>query len=460
MYPVPSDNYIFTNTAQSTTDARGRALLVAYKFPPHDVGVAQHRPEALYRHLADYGWQCDVITAERPGTPADVVQTPDRSWTRSVKEDGSAEAALKQKLIMGSRTGFGPFKRRIVSNVKLLMRLQPKWHDEFAGWSYSIEDTIMNTARERGSEVLWVTCSPYTLAPVAIKCARALGIPCVIDLRDPLPHYLHFPRGTGHWFYRALAAADAVTCAAPCCITRELLDVRASAKRPGIVEIPSGSWQHEHVAMQPSGKFTLLHAGTLVNGGRSPQPLFEAVAMLRERITEIANDLRIVFIGGDSGVVRDFPGYEAVSSQVEIHGQKPYAEVKKIMATASMLVIIKLDGDVYSDALPAKMYDYLPYEAPVLSFGMGPGLQGPLLGWSNAGHWLGSAAEIAAFIEEHYRQWQEQGVASRERNAEAIAYLGQSRMAGDFAAIFDAVKQDGPVDEMTVLPWGRDSRGA
>ncbi|MCB1218351.1 hypothetical protein KDL44_13255 [bacterium] len=460
MHPVPSDNYIFTETAQPSTEARGRALLVAYKFPPHDVGVAQHRPEGLYRHLGEYGWTCDVITAERPGTAADVVQTADRSWTRSVKEEGTAEAALKQRLTNGSRTGLGPFRRRLISNIKLLMRLQPKWHDEFAGWSYSIRETILTTARERGSEVLWVTCSPYTLAPVAVDCARKLGIPCVIDLRDPLPHYLHFPRGTGHWFYRALAAADAVTAAAPCCITEELLQVRTSAERPGIVEIPSGAWQHERVAMQPAEQFTLLHAGTLVGGGRSPQPLFEAVAMLRERIPELARDLRMLFIGGDSGVVRDFPGYEAVSSQVEIHGQKPYSEVKQLMATAAMLVIIKLDGDVYSDALPAKMYDYLAYEAPVLSFGMGAGLQGPLLEWSNAGRWLGSAAEIASFIEEHYRIWQRDGGVRRERNSEAIRYLGQPRMAGDFAAVFEAVKHGRAIKEMTVLPWGQDSRGA
>ncbi|MEZ5339052.1 MAG: hypothetical protein R3F46_12445 [bacterium] len=459
MKPVPSDNYVFTHSAGPESTAGGRALLVAYKFPPHDVGVAHHRPEALYRHLGNHGWDCDVITAERPGTAEDIVQTVDRSWTRSVKESGSRESAIKQRMTRGSRTGLGPFRRRLLGQLKLLMRLQPRWHDEYAGWSYSIRETILATARERGSQLLWASCSPYTLAPVAISCGRELGIPVVIDLRDPLPDYLHFPRGTGHWFYRALAQADAITAAAPCCITRELLKVRARHTNPDVVVIPSGTWAAEVVEPLRSDSFTLLHAGTLVEGGRSPQPLFEAVARLAETDKGLRQDLRMLFIGGDSAVVRDFPGYEAVRDMVEIRGQVPYSEVQQLMRMAAMLVIIKLDGDIYSDALPAKMFDYLMYRSPILSFGMEPGLQAPLLDWSNGGLWLGSVEEIAQYIAFHYRQWKSEGLSTRERRREAMQYLSQQRMAADFAGVFEALRHGRPIPQADGPPWpgGRDS---
>lgn len=453
MDPLITDKYIFTRCAEAVDKPRSRALLVAYRFPPHDVGVAQHRPEALYRHLAEFGWDCDVITAQREGSAPGIIQTKDRSWVHSIGEEGSAEAQLKQKLIMGSRTGFGPFRRAMLRRLKLLLRLQPSWHDEFAGWSYSIEDTILTTARERGSQVLWVTCSPYTLAPVAIRCARELGIPCVIDLRDPLPHYLHFPRGAGHWFYRALGKADAISIAAPCCITSELLQVRSASRRPEPVQIASGAWHSEQVPARRSETFRLLHAGTLANGGRSPQPLFEAVQLLMQRRPEISDVLRMTFIGADSQVVRDFQGYAAVSKMVEIRGQTPYKEVQDLMAEASMLIMIKLDGDAYSDALPAKMYDYLPYEAPVLSFGMSAGLQGPLLEWSNAGRWIGEPAEMADYIEGQFLIWQSEKLVRRERRPEAVIYLSQLRMAGDFAALFNALQQNQPVDRLDSPPW-------
>jgi hypothetical protein len=454
-----TDNYIFTRCAVPAEKARGRALLVAYRFPPHDVGVAQHRPEALYRHLAEFGWDCDVITAQREGSAPGIIQTEDRSWVRTINEEGTAEAQLKQRLIKGSRTGFGPIRRSMLRQLKLLLRLQPRWHDEFAGWSYSIADTILATARERGSQVLWVTCSPYTLAPVAVRCARELGIPCVIDLRDPLPHYLHFPRGSGHWYYRALARADLISIAAPCCITSELLQVRSASRHPLPVQIASGAWQSEPVPARRSEQFRLLHAGTLANGGRSPQPLFEAVEILRKGRPEIAESLRITFIGADSEVVRDFPGYNSVNQMVEILGQTPYAEVQEMMAQASMLIMIKLDGDAYSDALPAKMYDYLPYEAPVLSFGMSAGLQGPLLEWSNAGRWIGEPEAIADFIEEQYLIWQSQKLVIRERRPEALAYLGQRRMAGDFAALFNALLDDTEINSLSTPPWQQSEGG-
>ena len=453
MRPDNKQNYIFSRSAPATTELRGRTLLVAYKFPPHNTGVAHHRPEALYRYLHEYGWHCDVITAEREGTDPQVVQTVDNSWLRRSEESGSAASGLKRALKNSTHTGTAPLRRMLVQQAKLLLRLLPRWHDECAEWSYGIRNIILATARERGSQLLWTTVSPFSLAAVVISCARELGIPCVIDLRDPLPGYLHFPRGSRHWFYQALARADVVSLAAPCCITPELLAIRRGSTRPEPVVVVSGAWQDTQVPAEPCEVFRLLHAGILVDGGRSPQPLFEAVALLRERHPQLEQQLRMTFIGSDSHVVQDFPGYTAVQNMVEIQGQTPYEQVKEIMATSSMLLIIKLDGDEYSDALPAKMYDYLPYEAPVLSFGMSAGLQGPLLEWSNAGRWLGSSTEIADYIEEQYLVWQRDGVVRRPRRAAALEYLGQRRMAGEFASLFQSVLEGKPVERRTELPW-------
>ncbi|HOS44632.1 MAG TPA: hypothetical protein PK794_13135, partial [Armatimonadota bacterium] len=202
MRPSPSEiphPFCWPCAAAPATPSR-RALLLAYYAPPHP-SVASHRPEALSRWLPEHGWETTVVAPEREGTPEGIIQTPDPSWHRHLET-----ASLTREL---TRTRPGPLGA-LMKRAKLALRRFPRWHDEFAAWSYGLVPRAIAAGRQRRVHLVWATCAPFSLAPAAVAVARALDVPCALDLRDPLPEHLRYTRGADHWFYRALAGARAV----------------------------------------------------------------------------------------------------------------------------------------------------------------------------------------------------------------------------------------------------------
>jgi hypothetical protein len=407
--------------------ASRRALLLAYHYPP-DPSVGSHRPEALTRWLGHYGWEPTVLTAERAGLTGDVIGTPDGSWMGQVRR-GDLSAVQSVARTRGGTLG------AVLQMGKMLLRRFPRWHDEYTGWSYPAIARAIDEGRRRNVDLVWATCPPFSLARTATLVAAALGVPCVVDLRDPLSEYLQYTTGQGHWFYRAIRHADAVTLATVSCATESL--ARAVDGRP-LYPIISGMWHPEPVPAQPSDRFTILHAGTLYGSARDPRPLFAAVARLADEVPGFRAAARIRLVGSDSATAAALPEFAPVADLCEIIGPTPYREVTAMMAAASTLVILMGDEWYLRDAVPAKLYDYLPYAAPILAIGGQRGVLADLLEWSRAGLWTTDTEAITNFLRAHFLAWQAHGAAAAPRNPEALAYLTQQRMAAETAAVLDA----------------------
>ncbi len=420
-----------------------RALLLAYCVPPHP-SVASHRPEGLYRWLPEYGWETTVIAPEREGTPDGIIQTPDPSWFRRMES-----ASLTREV---TRTRPGPLGM-LMKHTKRFLRRFPRWHDEFAAWSNSILARAIEEGRRRGVGLVWATCNPFSLAPVAMAVARALEVPCVLDLRDPLPENLLYTRGPDHWFYRALAQAQAVTLATTSCDTSMLRQVWGA--RP-VSPILSGMWRADPVPAQPSDRFTILHAGILYGGERDPGPLLRAAALLSKESDDFRAHARIQLVGADSDAVRRHPDYPSVADVCELVGQTPHSEVHAMMAAASALLILMGEEWYLRDAVPAKLYDYLPFEAPILAVGGEQGVLAHLLTWSGAGTWATKPEAIADFLRAYFHRWQADGVVRVHRRREALDYLTQRRMAAEFSEVFNATVEHRPIACHSTAPWERE----
>lgn len=428
--------------APATGRAPRRVLVLSYFFPP-DFATAAHRAGGLYRHLAEFGWQPWVLTIDRGLTQPQVITTPDTSWTHRAQGGQPATTAIGHLSQLGTR-------RSALRWAKNLLRHLPRFHDGYAGWSYRLLPLAIAAGRAQGVELVMATCNPFTLAPVAVQVARALGVPCVVDLQDRLPDYLLHTAPARHWFYRAIAQADALTLAGASYVTPEMC--RFHTARP-IQSVLFGAWHTEPQPAQPAAQFTLLHAGMLYAGERNPEPLLRALARLADELPDFRRDCRLQMIGDDSGLVAQVPGFAPVAEMVELIGGTPYAEVVARMRQASVLLIIKGADPMHDNAIPAKLYDYLPFQAPVLAVGGSSGLLGDLLRWSGMGGWAGSLDEITARIRTHYLAWKAQGIVRVPRNPDALDYLSQRRMAAEFAEVFTATVERRPVQTRDHLPW-------
>lgn len=423
--------------------------MLAYYYPP-STAVAIHRPEGLCRHLPAFGWTPVMITPERAGSPAEVIQTPDRSFMRVLEE----QRQRNQSAGMPVEPNWRQHQRwhtAFVQSVKRCVRQLPPWHDEYTGWSFRAINRAVAEGRQRKVDLVWATCNPFSLAPAALRIARALGVPCVVDLRDTLPSYLYLDYGAGHWFFQAMQHVDAVTLSAPSNAHPLLHAVYAG--RP-MYHILSGSWLAGAVPLARSTHFRLVHAGSLYGGQRNPQALLRACAELSDELPTFRRDARLCFIGPDADAVRQFPEYAQVGEICElVVGQSPAQQVQARLAEASVLLIINGGETELCDTVPAKLYELLCFDAPILSLGGVGGMHAELLRWCGCGRWTNDAAAMRDAIREWYLRWQVDGTVCAPRNPEATAYLTQARMAGEFAEVFSAVVEQRPVACRPAPPW-------
>lgn len=419
-----------------------RALLLSYYAPPHP-SIATRRTEALYRWLREYGWEPIVLTVRRDGAPDDFIQTPDPSRTGKL-------AAQGQQAFSGSARKSPDWVNNLILTAKRLGRAWPPLHDDYVAWGQSILPTALEIGRERKVDLVWTTCSPFSLSVTAAQVAEALGVPCVVDLRDPLAEHLQYTRGQGHWFYRNLRHAGALTLATTSCATPALW--RAWGDRP-LAPILSGMWETERVPAQASDYFTILHAGTLYEGQRDPGPLFQAVAQLARDLPDFRRDARIRLVGLDSAAVTANPRFAPVAELCELIGQTPYQEIRTMMAAAATLLILMGDEWYLRDAVPAKLFDYLPFAAPVLAIGGQRGMLAELLAWAGCGTWASTPDAIAEVLHAHYVTWKTTGHARAPRHPDALEYLTQQRMAAECAEVFNATVEGRPITCWEHPPW-------
>jgi len=215
-------------------------------------------------------------------------------------------------------------------------------------------------------------------------------------------------------------------------------------------------WQADPVPAQPSDRFTILHAGMLYGGERDPGPLLRAAAQLAAESDDFRAYARIHLLGADSAAVRQHPDYPSVAELCDLSGHTPYREVRALMATASVLLILMGEEWYLRDAVPAKLYDYLPFEAPILAIGGAQGVLAHLLKWSGAGSWATTPEAIADILRAHFQRWQADGVIRAHRRPEALDYLTQRRMAAEFAEVFNATVEHRPIACHSTAPWERE----
>ncbi|MEN8374972.1 MAG: hypothetical protein ABFS34_05930 [Gemmatimonadota bacterium] len=128
------------------------------------------------------------------------------------------------------------------------------------------------------------------------------------------------------------------------------------------VTVVRNGWDQLAHTSIPRGRFTVSYAGTIY-GDRSPSPLFEAVARLRAVRPLSPKTFGVEFMGriepGEDWVVA-LADAAGVADLVRLHPAADRQAAARFMARAAVLVSLPWGQDL---AVPAKVYDYLTFEA-------------------------------------------------------------------------------------------------
>lgn len=450
------DACLLPECARESSGPQRRALLLAYRFPPANTGISQHRPEALNRWLPACGWDPTVITAQ-PGPPApNVIRLPNSTLLARLLGSNSAPTRLRRLLGSLRRRARGALQD-VALRATDSLRHTAGWRDDFATWSRSIIPRAIAEGRQRRVDLVWSTSAPHSLAVTAAEVARALGVPCVLDFRDDVifdvPAY-----APSHWLHTAVTHAAAVTIAEPVAARPQFVE---SLHGRGPYLIFSGTWHDQPAPPQRSSVFRIVHAGYLYGELKYPALLFAALDQLARAIPEARQHVRLTFVGQDSAACTQAAGYGEVAEMVELIPQQPYLAVAKLMASAALLLIFNLERQIEQQGgLRGKLFDYLGFSSPILYVGDEPGITGELLDWVGGSSWADSLPVLTDLLMAQYRQWRERGIGEPaspglavSRNSEALAYLTQRRTAAEFAEVFDAVVEHRVVRCRENVPW-------
>ena len=336
-----------------------RVLMVAFHYPPLQGGSGIQRTLAFSRHLPACGWEPLVLTVT-PGAhaslAADGAHHDDCIVHRTLALDASRHLAIK-------------------GSYPDLLAMPDRW----ASWLISAVPAGLRLIRRYRPDLIWSTYPIATAHLVALALHRTSGLPWIADQRDPMLDDGYPPEARRRRLHAWLEQRVMTRCAAVVCTTpgaamalRER-HPRYARRQVGLIgngydedafysagKLPPSSTQ----AGQP---FRLLHSGVIYPSERDPAPLFVALARLHASGEIGPATFRLVLraSGHDDHLRTMLARHPGLSSLVELAPPLPYPAALREMLDADALLLLQAAN--CNAQIPAKLYEYLRAQRPVLA---------------------------------------------------------------------------------------------
>jgi glycosyltransferase involved in cell wall biosynthesis len=381
-----------------------RLLLISCHFPP-DQAVGALRWQKLARYAAQRGWGLDVITLDPADLGARDLSRFD-DLPQGVRIYGVPLPRLRVEslgdAVWRASRRLGSLIRRAVNGAAAPTAVRPRresfgradlqwWPREardvvrayFAWLEYARAGRWARLAARRATEIIdpgvhraVISCGPPNMAHEAGRLvAQATSLPFIMDLRDPWSHLQRLPEAIASpvWLrlaarYERRAVAQAALIIANTDPLRNALRAAYPEAADRTIAVPNG-YDEDYVpaTRRPGGRFTIAYAGT-VYLDRDPRALFRAAARVVTDLGLKPSDLAIELMGGVAtfnGVELETIAEEAgAAAYLRVRPAGTRAEALRFLSRAALLVILPQDSDM---AIPAKLFDYMLFDAWVLA---------------------------------------------------------------------------------------------
>ncbi|MEO6594556.1 MAG: glycosyltransferase [Planctomycetota bacterium] len=374
-----------------------RALVVAYYFPPKG-GAGTQRFAKFCKYLPTYGIEPIVLSV-----------AADLHNRNAPTDDATLMSDAAATVVRVDQPASVPFGLRLRRKLRFALD-----EDE---WAWAASERALVVAREQKATVLVTTLSPWGCYRIGERLQRELGLPWVLDLRDPwaLDGWRYYrtrwhARADLAHMRRALTRADFVIANVP---EAKLAYVELGADPARTVVIPNG-FDEQDFAVEPQqsserdDRFRLVHMGTfhpadapegftanrllrhrhrqIAPLGRSGFYLLHAVALLAERSPSVYARLAVELFGNVDATHRALIERLGIQGVVHLHGYVSHRQSTAALNCADA-VFVPLHGVPAGEralVVPGKLYEALASERPVLA-ALPPGDGADLIRHLNAG---------------------------------------------------------------------------
>lgn len=372
-------------------------LFVAYEFPPRGESGVQ-RSAKFAKYLPQFGYRPLVLTAAEREADATGLKI-DRSLAEDVRNTEIFPCRGSEHFLMRLPDRIEPLRR------VLKFCLRPDRN--VLAWLPRAKRTALKIARQRRIDVIYTSVSPFSSGLLGRKLKRLLGVPWVVDFRDPWadnlmgfwPTRLHY-RIEAAQEYRVVEAADAVVVVTP---TMKDLMVRRYPQWADKVHVICNGFDAEDFwrcnGRPPSGKLQIAHTGRMVDHDRktvrgswgplsrfwfsriafrhafvdftthSPYYLLHAVRQLLDERPQLQDKITLAFAGtfGRSNLelVRQLNLENVVSDK----GYLPHAQSVQLLMDSDVLFLplMRSTDGRRSYIYTGKIFEYLATGKPILA---------------------------------------------------------------------------------------------
>jgi hypothetical protein len=349
-------------------------LYIAYHFPPILGSSGVHRTLAFSRHLAS-SWNTTILTASIKGYD---------NWTDEQFQFIPNNVSVIRAFCLNAAKHFS-FKGKYL----YWMALPDNWQSWILGGFFSGLRSIYQNRPN-------VIVSTYPIASahvIGYLLHKVTGIPWVADFRDPMAQE-NYPTEKRKKKIFEWIENKAVKHCENIVLTASGAVEYYQNKYPKIDKdfwqlVPNGYDEHifseVEVLSSQTGvneedrkQITLLHSGVIYPSERDPSDLFQAIAELKQdkKIDKDSFKLMLRATGHDDQYRIKLTALDIIDI-VSLAPPIPYKEALQEMLSVDGLLLLQADNCDYQ--IPAKAYEYIRAQKPVLALTSTTGDTGKLL---------------------------------------------------------------------------------
>jgi hypothetical protein len=340
--------------------------MIAFHFPPCAGSSGLQRTLAFAREAAANDWRPLVLTLNRHAYP-------------EVRDDQLADippAAVIRRTVALDAARHLAIAGRYWSRLAI--------PDRWRSWRWTAVSAGVRLVREHRPSVIWSTYPIATAHRIAAAIARRTGLPWIADFRDPMVEFdartgAHFPTDPRKRAARLVVERETVSLARQLTFCTEgarrichdrypELDADRTFVLPnGFDETAFEDAERYRQGRAVDGRRILLHSGTIYAGpDRDPSALLGALSNLRAAGTVSPRDFTLRLRASSNDIyLRGLADRYGVADLIDLQPAFPYRQALAEMLEADALLL--LQGSTSNPAVPAKLYEYLRAQRPILA---------------------------------------------------------------------------------------------
>ena len=421
-----------------------KVLIISYYWPPAG-GPGVQRWMKFVKYLPEYNIKPILYVPENPNYPIydyslnDEVSEKLEIIKNPITEISNIISNSKSLNLIRSGNIPNPKEQSLFQRLLFFIRGNLFIPDMKILWKNKSIDFIENYLSKTKIDVVITTGPPHSLHLIGYELKKRLNIKWISDFRDPWVNLNYLNRfhllpsvKRRHKKLRdkVLINSNSVI------VTSEKLKKLYKEIAPNIFKITNG-YDYEYSTVNIDSKFSISHIGSLYPE-RNPKYLWDIIDEICINNEEFRSNLQINFIGNTSEKIIKYLSNKTFNSCIKFFDYVDYKRAIEFMCSSQILLMVEVNDNDSSYAIPGKLFDYLNSKRPIIAIGPDKSEVNQILYDTNAGKFFNynESINLKLHIENLYNQYE---MGSISYDAKNISIYRRKNLTEELSKIINKV---------------------